>query len=111
MVEGKSVEATGSKKNVGDLLIAIGEIFGDELVSSQKRDDNQTEVGNQIEKPDPNEQEGENVSVNSDGKLSCTHCCEICKKSFNKKIELKEHLFVHNGHFKFKVSGSHLLER
>ena len=104
MVEEKPANATMKKKNVGDLLIAIGEIFGDELVSNQKKDDcNKIECNNQTEAANSIEQETESIMANPSEKQKFSHCCEICSESFSKKIELKEHLFIHTGHFKFKV--------
>ena len=104
MVNEKPASVTMKKKNVGDLLIAIGEIFGDELVSNQKKDDSsKVESNNQTETANSTEQETGNITVNPPEKHTLSHCCEICDESFNKKIELKEHLFVHTGHFKFKV--------
>ena len=85
-------------------MIAIGEIFGDELVSNQKKDIvKRGEFNNQTHTVQPDEQGTENAIENTPGRLAYVHICSICKKSFNKKIELKEHLFVHNGDLKFKV--------
>lgn len=92
-----------NKKNVGDLLIAIGEIFGNELVLNQRKNADKNDVKNEAHSTLQEERQMEITSDISSGTKKNLHICSTCKKAFSKKIQLKEHLFVHNGHLKFKV--------
>ena len=104
MLSEKHVTTNANKRNVGDLLIAIGEIFGDELVPNQKKVITSSKISSE---PDSSTnsigKEIETAIENSQGQLKSNYSCRICQESFKKYAELKEHLFVHNGHFKFKV--------
>ena len=100
----KNVKTTTSQRNVGDLLIAIGEIFGDELVPNRKKVINRSKISSESDSSTNSiGKEIESVIETSQGQLKSKYCCTICQESFKKNAELKEHLFVHNGHFKFKV--------
>ena len=101
MVGKEKEEVSENKKNVGDLLIAIGEIFGDELVLNQKKDIDKNEHEAHIPTDDKERRSISGMPLNE--KSSNSHNCEICKMGFKKKIELKEHLFTHSGDLKFKV--------
>eukprot|EP00795_Rhopilema_esculentum_P013127 gene13127-3917_t len=79
------------KNNVGQLLIAFGEIFGEELVSNQRQ-------GYQVKNASSNESLNENKTDMPTAILECKVCTEV----FLKKNDLRQHMFQHNGHFKFK---------